>query len=56
MRAPEHGENLRHAAALVLRICKLAGHFTLIEDAQAQFERLGIQQAIQEHDDDLLFE
>jgi hypothetical protein len=56
MRAPEHGENLRHAAALVLRICRLAGHFMLIEDAQAQFEREGIQQAIQEHDDALLFE
>ena len=47
--------DLDYATSLIREVCQIAGPINLIEEISASFEEYGILDAIQKHDDDIIF-
>jgi hypothetical protein len=48
-------DGLKHATALIRKVCVIAGEPTLVADSSAEFAYIGLLDAIQRHDNKLIF-
>jgi len=54
--AARRRDGFRHAARLVAEVCEIAGAPSLIDDARVELARAGVIEAVQRHDDTVLFD